>query len=389
MGINLLRGTFKMTDCGLRSNLVVERGFYNGFPSVSVEFTRTSTQAYEDLFCPQHVITPAQDEYYTLSFYARKKADSSDPKIICYFYPSCCESGISSEGSVSTAGDGSITIVPTTEWKKYWVTWKTKKDVSGSKNLILGRTGLNMPVGQTAKFDFCGIKFEKGKEATPWTPSPLDSPSYPFSSDAFEAGTFTENTSGIYETIKLDASTPNTRLRSIYTIPVNSEKILVPISNGFSYFILFFKDGQNLKKNSGWKSASEWIEVPIDATSYAIVFKRTDGGPFTEDVAQICGGGVDVLSTKATASITLSRVNDGADAFTIVYDSPNGFELSQLQQSLVITAKVFKGGKELTDAQVNAFGAIKWYENGSSTAFATGKTITLTAPKEVYATLEN
>ncbi|WP_305154447.1 phage tail protein, partial [uncultured Dubosiella sp.] len=79
----------------------------------------------------------------------------------------------------------------------------------------------------------------------------------------------------------------------------------------------------------------------------------------------------------------------GKDAIIISYDSPNGLEFTESKKSLTITAKVFKGGIELTDAQVNALGAIKWYQVGVTAAIASGKTLTLTAPKEVYATLEN
>ncbi|WP_304581843.1 hypothetical protein [Dubosiella newyorkensis] len=93
---------------------------------------------------------------------------------------------------------------------------------------------------------------------------------------------------------------------------------------------------------------------------------------------------------KSTTSYSVSRQGtDGVDAFMIVYDSLSGLEFSDTVKSIAITAKVFKGGKELTDAQVNAFGAIKWYQVGVAAAIATGKTLTLTAPKEVYATLEN
>jgi len=93
---------------------------------------------------------------------------------------------------------------------------------------------------------------------------------------------------------------------------------------------------------------------------------------------------------KTTTSYSVSRQGtDGTDAFLIVYDTPNGLEFTASQKTLTITAKVFKGGKELTDTQVNAFGAIKWYQVGVAAAIATGKTLTLTAPKEVYATLEN
>lgn len=94
-------------------------------------------------------------------------------------------------------------------------------------------------------------------------------------------------------------------------------------------------------------------------------------------------------STSYSVSYIAKNGTDGVDAFMIVYDSPSGLEFSDTVKSIAITAKVFKGGKELTDAEVNKFGAIKWYQVGVATAIATGKTLTLTAPKEVYATLEN
>lgn len=99
-------------------------------------------------------------------------------------------------------------------------------------------------------------------------------------------------------------------------------------------------------------------------------------------------------STSISYSVSYIAKNgtngaDGVDAFMIVYDSPSGLEFSDSVKSIAITAKVFKGGKELTDAEVAKFGAIKWYQVGVAAAIATGKTLTLTAPKEVYATLEN
>lgn len=44
--------------------------------------------------------------------------------------------------------------------------------------------------------------------------------------------------------------------------------------------------------------------------------------------------------------------------------------------SCTLTAHVFKGGVELTDTQVTALGALKWYLNGSGTVAGTGKTLT-------------
>lgn len=46
--------------------------------------------------------------------------------------------------------------------------------------------------------------------------------------------------------------------------------------------------------------------------------------------------------------------------------------------SCTLTAHVFKGGVELTDTQVTALGALKWYLNGSGTVSGTGKTLART-----------
>ncbi len=235
------------------------------------------------------------------------------------------------------------------------------------------------------------LKLEIGDRATLYTPNPLDFPSIPLCEDMFEQGSFYSNNNGNYEAIKVTSGF-DYQIRTKNLIPINAEKIAIHISSGYRFFLGFFKGQENLKQWIAWKNEDKWWDVPAEADHFALLFKRYPENTSAlqpSEIAQICGGGVDVLSTKATASITLSRVNDGADAFTIVYDSPSGLEFSDTVKSIAITAKVFKGGKELTDAQVNAFGAIKWYQVGVAAAIATGKTLTLTAPKEVYATLEN
>lgn len=218
----------------------------------------------------------------------------------------------------------------------------------------------------------------------------LDFPSIPLYEDMFEQGSIYQNENGIYEAIKTRPG-PTNQLRTKELIPCTGEKLAIHVSSGYKYFLCFFSGQSNLKIYQKWTGHDKWTDIPEGADHFALLFKRYPENTSAlqpSEIAQICGG-VDVLGTKATASITLSRVNDGADAFTIVYDSPSGLEFSDTVKSIAITAKVFKGGKELTDAQVNAFGAIKWYQVGVAAAIATGKTLTLTAPKEVYATLEN
>ena len=388
MGTNLLKGTFAM-NCGISAN-VIREGVHEGFQVGHVNYTRTNSnpETYFEPVALSNVVTPKPGEYYTLSFYAKKRSGSQSSKVYCFFFPACCESGVSSQGLKGYSADGYTPITLSENWEKYWITWKVRSNVTGGKNLVVARCQPN--VGQNIDFDFCGIKFELGDVATPWSPSPLDIPSYVLTEDMFEQGSIDQNINGIYESIKTQSEFTN-QLRTKELIPCTGEKLAIHVSSGYKYFICFFSGQSNLKIYQDWTGHDKWTDIPEGADHFALLFKRYPENTALQpsEIAQICGGGVDVLSTKATASTTLSRVNDGADAFTIVYDSPSGLEFSDTVKSIAITAKVFKGGKELTDAQVNAFGAIKWYQVGVAAAIATGKTLTLTAPKEVYATLEN
>lgn len=106
-------------------------------------------------------ITPEPNTEYTLSFYAKGSGTISS-----FFYPDVVASGKSSEGVTTTSGDGLIQHALTADWKRYSITWKTKSDVSGVKNVLPMRAMGN------ADCYICGIKFEKGNVATDWSPSP-------------------------------------------------------------------------------------------------------------------------------------------------------------------------------------------------------------------------
>ncbi len=70
---------------------------------------------------------------------------------------------------------------------------------------------------------------------------------------------------------------------------------------------------------------------------------------------------------------------DGADAMSIVVTTDSGTVFKNGSGTSVATAHVFKGATELTGTALSAEGTISWYLNGSSTASATGQTITVNA----------
>ncbi len=69
----------------------------------------------------------------------------------------------------------------------------------------------------------------------------------------------------------------------------------------------------------------------------------------------------------------------GADAIALAITSSAGTIFKNASISTVLTAHVYKGGVELTAAQIAQEGTIKWYKDGGSTAVATGTSITIGA----------
>ena len=69
----------------------------------------------------------------------------------------------------------------------------------------------------------------------------------------------------------------------------------------------------------------------------------------------------------------------GADALTLVITSSNGLIFKNSAIATVFTAHVYQGGVEVTGTALTALGTIKWYKDGSTTAAATGATLTIDA----------
>ena len=69
----------------------------------------------------------------------------------------------------------------------------------------------------------------------------------------------------------------------------------------------------------------------------------------------------------------------GADAISLVVTSSAGTIFKNTNIATTLTAHVYKAGAEVTGSALSALGTIKWYKDGSSTAAATGQTLTITA----------
>lgn len=85
---------------------------------------------------------------------------------------------------------------------------------------------------------------------------------------------------------------------------------------------------------------------------------------------------------------------NGADAILLAVTSSNGLIFKNAAIATTLTARVFKGGVEVTGTALTALGTIKWYKDGGTTAVGTGPSLVIDAgqvtSKATYtAALEN
>lgn len=69
----------------------------------------------------------------------------------------------------------------------------------------------------------------------------------------------------------------------------------------------------------------------------------------------------------------------GADALAMVITSSNGFIFKNSAIKTTLTAHVYRGGVELTSAQIAALGTVKWYKDGAAAPAGTGLTFIISA----------
>lgn len=71
--------------------------------------------------------------------------------------------------------DGRVQITPTTEWKRYWITWVlTKIPPAGTRNVQIGRIFTNTPTQRGGWLEIRNVKLESGNKATDWCKSDYD-----------------------------------------------------------------------------------------------------------------------------------------------------------------------------------------------------------------------
>jgi hypothetical protein len=116
---------------------------------------------YIDVVRWNYVLTPEAGVQYTLSFWAKGTGE-----IRSYLAANACDWVLSETKNEVGVADGYVAFQLTSLWKRYSVTWSTRTDTSGAKNLIPVRL---MPNSSTAsQVSVCGVRFEKGSVATPW-----------------------------------------------------------------------------------------------------------------------------------------------------------------------------------------------------------------------------
>lgn len=154
----------------------IEKDTYNGFKIVTGVCNKDTH--FTDILAYNGKISPKTDTYYTLSFYAKA---SKNGFIMRSFFHGNCTVKINapdgnSSGNFSNSGDGMSDNILTTEWKRYWVRWKTSSSVSGAKNVLICRlqADVNHSTNDGVQVWVCAPKLEESNIATDWTPAPED-----------------------------------------------------------------------------------------------------------------------------------------------------------------------------------------------------------------------
>lgn len=268
---------------------------YNGFKIRYLKYEGTS---YQDCIAKSSIISPTANTYYTVSFWAKGNCN-----ILNFFFPSACINAISSDGHTSSAVDGCCVISLTPEWKRYWVTWKTRSDVSGAKNIVVGRI---QNQGTGAECYIAGLKFEEGDKNSVWSPNEAD--------DLYSQLGY--NSTTVYDTSGFGN---------------NAEKINTPIYTSDTVLYdscINFNQSGYLKNTSLNLYANElticfWVKMPNTITTQHFLFSTHNDWTYNgigmwRDVSTQKGY---YLLIKSNTETTFSRPFIGIDANTWTFIS--------------------------------------------------------------------
>ena len=165
--VNLLEDT--ATFGGATINGTIQKNAYTTEYGEVIDVLQSESLAaggeYIDVVRWNYVLTPEAGVQYTLSFWAKGTGE-----IRSYLAANVCDWVLGETKNEVGVSDGYIAFQLTSGWKRYSVTWSTRTDTSGAKNLIPVRL---MPNSSSAsQVSVCGVRFEKGSVATPWRGKP-------------------------------------------------------------------------------------------------------------------------------------------------------------------------------------------------------------------------
>lgn len=159
---NLLSGTkdFDKTKMSIAGATSFDSQKYLGLTVIKAV---SPTSGYIDPVAWNSTITPTPNTQYTISFYAKASVKTLANS---YFYPNCTIKCISNH-QTTTAPDGGVSTMLSTEWERYSVTWTTSGSVSGTKSIIPVRLQHGISVDGATVY-LCGVKLEQSDKPSPW-----------------------------------------------------------------------------------------------------------------------------------------------------------------------------------------------------------------------------
>ena len=181
-------------------------------------------------------------------------------------------------------------------------------------------------------------------------------------------------------TLTITATSALTKSGTV-TIPIQIGEIT--ISKLFSWTIAF-------KGQTGQNGTS--VKVTSTSVTYQVSSSGTTAptGSWAATIPTVAQGSylwtrttVTYSDGNKTISYSVSRqgINgtNGKDALTLIIESSNGNIFKNTDIATTLTARVYKGGAEVTGSGLTSLGTIKWYKDGATTATATGSTLTINA----------
>lgn len=316
---NLLVNSYNGCNVSYTSSTILDETYY-GFKIRYLKYEGTS---YQDTIQVLNVVTPKPDSYYTASFWAKGNCIINN-----YFFPNTCISGISSDGHTTTSVDGNCYISLTPEWKRYWITWKTRSDVSGAKNIVVGRI---QNKGTGAECYIAGLKFEEGDKNSVWSPNPADALYKTLGYDSTTAydtsgfgndGTMVNNIVHTSDTPLYDSSINLQKANSNY---INLQNTYITNQSTINFW-------GKVNTFGGWQRFFEFCNVLQGQTGNHRILLGTSGN--TQQLGlHIYGGETGTTSLYVNSNIT--TIDTNWHMYSIVFNKTN--------------LKVFMDGKSIVD----------------------------------------